>query len=65
MNMHSLARLTPRGRAVLVDRMRNGQRPEEAAQAAGVSVRTANRHWAYARAWLFDRLCGPTAAGGE
>jgi RNA polymerase sigma factor (TIGR02999 family) len=29
---------------------------EEAAEALGISVRTANRHWAYARAWLFQQL---------
>ena len=28
----------------------------EAAEAMGVPRRTADRHWAYARAWLFDRL---------
>lgn len=28
----------------------------EAAEALGISPRTADRHWAYARAWLFDRL---------
>jgi RNA polymerase sigma factor (TIGR02999 family) len=38
---------------------------EETAASLGVSVRTANRHWAYARAWLFDRLSGPPPAGGE
>jgi RNA polymerase sigma factor (TIGR02999 family) len=26
------------------------------AQALGISVRTANRHWAYARAWLYEKL---------
>jgi len=31
---------------------------EEAAAALGFSVRTANRHWAYARAWLFQQLSG-------
>jgi RNA polymerase sigma factor (TIGR02999 family) len=31
---------------------------EEAAAALGISVRTANRHWAYARAWLFQQLSG-------
>lgn len=41
MNLHKHARLTPRGRALLVQRMLNGLRVEEAAQAAGVSVRTA------------------------
>ncbi len=29
---------------------------EEAAQALSISVRTANRHWAYAKAWLYKRL---------
>jgi RNA polymerase sigma factor (TIGR02999 family) len=28
----------------------------QTAEALGISVRTANRHWAYARAWLFDQL---------
>jgi RNA polymerase sigma factor (TIGR02999 family) len=28
----------------------------EAAEALGVPRRTADRHWAYARAWLIDRL---------
>ena len=42
MNIHKNARLTPHGRALLVNRMLNGGlRPEEAAQACGVSVRTA------------------------
>ena len=34
----------------------------DAAAALGVSVRTANRHWAFARAWLFQQLGG---AGGS
>lgn len=41
MNLHKHARLTPRGRALLVQRIQQGLRVEEAAQAAGVSVRTA------------------------
>jgi RNA polymerase sigma factor (TIGR02999 family) len=28
----------------------------EAAETLGLSSRTADRHWAYARAWLYDRL---------
>jgi RNA polymerase sigma factor (TIGR02999 family) len=28
----------------------------EAAEALGLSRRTADRHWAFARAWLYDRL---------
>lgn len=31
---------------------------EEAAAVLGVSRATADRHWAYARAWLHDRLSG-------
>ncbi len=41
MSLYKHARLTPRGRALLVQRMLNGLRVEEAAQAAGVSMRTA------------------------
>ncbi len=42
MNLHKHARLTPRGRALLVDRIvTQGLRVEGAAHAAGVSVRTA------------------------
>jgi RNA polymerase sigma factor (TIGR02999 family) len=33
-----------------------GLTAEQAADALGISLRTANRHWAYARAWLFDAL---------
>jgi RNA polymerase sigma factor (TIGR02999 family) len=35
---------------------------EEAAEAMGISVATANRRWAYARAWLF-RYLGASEAG--
>ncbi len=31
----------------------------EAAEALGISVRTADRHWAYAKAWLFQELERP------
>ena len=32
---------------------------EQTAAALGISVRTANRHWAYARAWLYRQLSQP------
>jgi RNA polymerase sigma factor (TIGR02999 family) len=40
---------------------------EEVAEAMGISVATANRRWAYARAWLFQYLesRGPTEAAGR
>lgn len=64
MNMHHNARLTPRGRELLVRRMTaDGLRPEEAAQASGVSVRTAYKWLARYRAngWsgLLDRSSRP------
>ena len=40
-----------------------GLTAEEAAEAMGVSVATANRHWAYARAWLFRYLDSEVAGG--
>jgi RNA polymerase sigma factor (TIGR02999 family) len=36
----------------------------EAAEALGVSVSTADRHWAYARAWLYRRMA-EAAGNGE
>jgi RNA polymerase sigma factor (TIGR02999 family) len=38
---------------------------EEAAQALGISTTTANRYWAYARAWLHQEIMGETPAGGS
>jgi len=36
----------------------------EAAEALGIPRRTADRHWAYARAWLYDQLSRGDAAAG-
>lgn len=36
---------------------------QEAAQALGTSVATANRHWAYAKAWLYRYVSGPASVG--
>ena len=33
-----------------------GLTAEEAAAALGISLRTANRHWAYAKAWLYQQM---------
>jgi RNA polymerase sigma factor (TIGR02999 family) len=32
---------------------------EQAAQTLNLSLRTVNRHWAYAKAWLFEQLHSP------
>jgi RNA polymerase sigma factor (TIGR02999 family) len=35
-----------------------GMTTHEAATALGISARTANRHWAYAKAWLYQQMGG-------
>jgi len=55
----ALARLEteePAASAVVKLRYFAGLTIDEAAQALGISVRTVNRHWAYARAWLYQQL---------
>jgi DNA-directed RNA polymerase specialized sigma24 family protein len=36
----------------------------QTATALGLSVRTANRHWAYAKAWLYQQLRPPGGGAG-
>jgi RNA polymerase sigma factor (TIGR02999 family) len=38
---------------------------EEAGRALGISHRTAKRHWAYARAWLYAAICDAPAAPAD
>src|SRR5262245_53452976 len=38
---------------------------EEAGRAQGISHRTAKRHWAYARAWLYAALCDDPRSLGD
>ena len=38
---------------------------EQAAQALGLSSRTAYREWEFARAWLYREICGGEICGGE
>ncbi len=63
MNMHKNARLTPAGRALLVRRVSMGWRAQAAADAAGVSVRTARkwigRHRLGGERRLHDRSSAP------
>jgi RNA polymerase sigma factor (TIGR02999 family) len=42
-----------------------GLTTEQAAEALAISLRTANRHWAYARAWLFQALGGDQDSDSE
>jgi len=62
----ALARLEdeePEAAAVVKLRYFAGLTAEQAAGALDISKRTADRHWAYARAWLFDALGGDEPAG--
>ena len=38
---------------------------EEAGRSLGISHRTAKRHWAYARAWLYAAICDAPAAPAD
>jgi len=62
MNIHKNARLTPRGRVLMVERIEAGWAVARAAQASGVSVRTAHRWLQRYRAGdrqLLDRSSAP------
>jgi RNA polymerase sigma factor (TIGR02999 family) len=58
----ALARLEPEepaAAAVVKLRYFAGLTIREAAGALGIAVRTANRHWAFAKAWLYQQLNPP------
>ena len=63
MNVHKNARLTPTGRALLVDRVSSGWKIGAASEAAGVSVRTGYKWLARYRqggaVWHHDRPSSP------
>ena len=54
----TLEQLHPENAEILKLRFFAGLSLEEAAHAVGISRATAQRKWAYARAWLFGRLQG-------
>ncbi len=66
MNVHNNARLTPRGREILVSRLERGERPHDVATAMGVSASTVykwrRRHRAEGLAGLRDRSSAPNAS---
>lgn len=61
--MHKNARLTPKGRALMLGRLEAGQHQRDVAQAMGVSLTTLKKWWRRYRAegpaGLFDRPCRP------
>ena len=51
-----LAKEQPKKAQLVNLRYFGGLTHEEAAQALGISISTADRHWAYARAWLYRHM---------
>ncbi|HLA76656.1 MAG TPA: sigma-70 family RNA polymerase sigma factor [Vicinamibacteria bacterium] len=61
--LDALAALDPRQARLVELRYFGGLTATEAAQILGISLATAKRDWAVARAWLFRELAGPQRAG--
>ncbi len=66
MNVHKNARLTPRGREILISRLERGECPQDVATAMGVSAGTVykwrRRYRAEGFAGLLDRSSRPNAS---
>ena len=66
MNVHNNARLTPRGREILISRLERGESPHDVATAMGVSASTVykwrRRYRAEGLAGLLDRSSRPNAS---
>jgi RNA polymerase sigma factor (TIGR02999 family) len=62
--LEKLARKDPRKAELIKLRYFAGLTQEQAAEALGIGVSTADRDWAYARAWLFREMSstGPRGA---
>jgi transposase len=64
--VHKNARLTPKGRALMLGRLEAGQHQRDVAQAMGVSLTTLKkwlrRYRAEGPAGLLDRSCRPAVA---
>jgi RNA polymerase sigma factor (TIGR02999 family) len=63
--LDDLAREFPEKAELVKLRYFAGLSIEEAAQSMGVSRATANRHWDYAKAWLYERLRAGRSRGCE
>jgi RNA polymerase sigma factor (TIGR02999 family) len=61
--LEKLAAIDPRRAELVKLRYFGGFSIEDAAQIMDISLTTANRWWAFARAWLFDELRGRNVAG--
>jgi RNA polymerase sigma factor (TIGR02999 family) len=59
--LEKLEKTDPTAAQVVKLRFFAGMTNDEAGTALGLSARTAKRHWTFARAWLFQELCGRVA----
>jgi RNA polymerase sigma factor (TIGR02999 family) len=57
--LEKLAQEEPKAAEIVKLRFFAGLTLEEAGQALGFTERTAKRHWAFARAWLYDAMKAP------
>ena len=63
--LDKLAQKDPRKAELVKLRYFAGLTQEQAAEALGIGVSTADRDWRYARAWLFREMSGARARAGE
>lgn len=63
--MTKLAETHPEKAQLVNLRYFGGLTHEEAAQAIGISTSTADRHWAYARAWLYRHMTANKSEGAS
>ena len=63
--LDKLAQKDPRKAELVKLRYFAGLTQEQAAEALGIGVSTADRDWSYARAWLFREMSGARARAGE
>jgi len=62
--LERLAAVQERAARVVECRFYGGLSVDETAEALGVTSRTVNRDWQFARAWLFDHLRSDAAGSG-
>lgn len=63
--LDDLAAVAPEKAEVVKLRFFAGLEETEIAELLGVSLRTVERYWSWAKAWLFDRIQNPAPASGE
>ena len=56
-SLDALSRESPAAAQVVDLRFFAGLSIEQTSEAMDISIRTVNRHWSFAKAWLFSQLC--------